>query len=117
MAGGYLTKKRFSMAAVVAVMGLYLAGQSLADDEIKVGIMVPTTGPEAIYGKDMENAVLLAVSEINAKGGILGKNVMTTTSDDACDPQLAAVCRQSTWFLKMLWRLSADIAPRRRRPP
>jgi len=90
MVGGYLTKKRFLIAAVVAVMGLYLAGQSLADDEIKVGIMVPTTGPEAIYGKDMENAVLLAVSEINAKGGILGNNVTTTTGDDACDSQLAA---------------------------
>ena len=94
MVGGYLTKKWFSMAVVVAVMRLFLAGQSFAADEIKVGIMVPTTGPEATYGKDMENAILLAVSEINAKGGILGKNVITTTSDEACDPQQAIFCRQ-----------------------
>jgi len=85
-----LTKKWFSMAAVVAVMQLFLSGQSFATDEIKVGIMVPTTGIEAIFGKDMENAILLAVSEINAKGGILGKNVITTTSDEACDPQQAS---------------------------
>lgn len=91
MVGGYLTKKWFSMAVVVAVMQLYLAGQSIAADEIKVGIMVPTTGLEAAFGMDMENAVLLAVSEINAKGGILGKNVITTTSDEACDPQQAII--------------------------
>lgn len=88
--GGFLTKKRFLMAAVVAVMQFFLASQSVATDAIKVGIMVPTTGPEAVYGKDMENAILLAVSEINARGGILGKNVITTTGDDACDPQQAS---------------------------
>lgn len=90
MIGGFLTKKWFLMSAVVALTQLYLASQSVAADAIKVGIMVPTTGPEAIYGKDMENAILLAVSEINAKGGILGKNVITTTSDDACDPRQSA---------------------------
>ena len=90
MVGGYLTKKWFSMAVVVAVMRFFMAGQSFAADEIKVGIMVPTTGLEATFGKDMENAIILAVSEINAKGGILGKNVITRTSDDACDPQQAS---------------------------
>jgi len=78
------------MAVVVAVVRLFLAGQSFAADEIKVGIMVPITGLEAIFGKDMENAILLAVSEINAKGGILGKDVITTTGDEACDPQRAS---------------------------
>lgn len=90
MAGVLSTKKWFLMAAVVAVMHFFLPGQSLAADEIKVGIMVPITGPEAVYGKDMENAILLAVSEINARGGILGKNVITSTGDDACDPQQAS---------------------------
>ena len=90
MVGGYFTKKWFSMTVVVAVMRLFLAtSQSFAADEIKVGIMVPITGLEASFGKDMENAILLAVSEINAKGGILGKNVITVTGDEACDPQQA----------------------------
>jgi len=78
------------MAVIIALMRLFLACQSFAADEIKVGIMVPITGPEATYGKDMENAILLAVSEINGKGGILGKNVITTTSDEACNPQQAS---------------------------
>jgi branched-chain amino acid transport system substrate-binding protein len=78
------------MAIVFAVIRLVLPGQSFAADEIKVGIMVPVTGLEADFGKDMESAILLAVSEINAKGGILGKNIITTTTDDACDPQQAS---------------------------
>jgi branched-chain amino acid transport system substrate-binding protein len=59
------------------------------DGELLVGIMVPTTGSEATYGKDMENAVKLAVDEINAAGGLLGKKVVTITGDDGCDPQMA----------------------------
>ncbi|MCK7505970.1 MAG: branched-chain amino acid ABC transporter substrate-binding protein [Desulfobacterales bacterium] len=57
--------------------------------EIKVGIMVPTTGSEATYGKDMENAIKMAVDEINAKGGVLGQKFTTVTADDGCDPQMA----------------------------
>ncbi len=63
--------------------------QASFDGELKIGIMVPTTGSEATYGKDMENAIQIAVDEINAEGGILGKKVVTTTGDAACDPQMA----------------------------
>ena len=80
-----MIKKCVLMAVFVSVMRLFLAVQSVAADEIKVGIMVPISGPEAAYGKDLENAILLAVSEINARGGILEKTVVTITGDDACD--------------------------------
>lgn len=60
------------------------------DGELLIGIMVPTTGSEATYGKDMENAINLAVEEVNAKGGVLGKKVVVTTGDDGCDPQMAS---------------------------
>lgn len=63
--------------------------QASFDGELKIGIMVPTTGSEATYGKDMENAIQIAVDEINAEGGILGKKVVTTTGDAACDAQMA----------------------------
>lgn len=59
------------------------------DGEIKIGILVPTTGSEATYGKDMENSFNMAADEINAKGGIMGKKIVTITGDDACDPQMA----------------------------
>lgn len=58
-------------------------------NEIKIGLPLPMTGSEATYGKDMENAIKLAVDEINSKGGVDGKNIVTVTGDDACDPQSA----------------------------
>jgi len=70
------------------IVGMMLAGQVAAAD-LTVGIMVPTTGSEATYGKDMENAINLAADEINKAGGVLGMNVVTMTGDAACDPQQA----------------------------
>ena len=58
------------------------------DGEILLGIMVPVTGSEATYGKDMENAMKIAADEINAEGGILGKEIKFTLGDDGCDPQM-----------------------------
>lgn len=87
-------KMRFT-AAVVAVWLMVAGGLVMAADEIKIGIMAPVSGPESAFGKDMENAVLLAVSEINAGGGILGKVITTTTSDDACDPKQAVSAAES----------------------
>ena len=66
-----------------------MAGQSFAAGEVKIGIMIPTTGGTATDGKDMESAIKLAADEINAAGGLLGKKIVTTTGDDACDPQQA----------------------------
>lgn len=64
------------------------------DGEMLIGIMLPMTGSEAYYGGDMENAIKLAIEEINAAGGLLGKRVVTQTGDDACDPQAAANAAQ-----------------------
>lgn len=58
--------------------------------EVLVGIMVPTTGSEATYGKDMVNSFNLAVDHVNAAGGVNGKNIKTVVADDACDPQQCA---------------------------
>ncbi len=69
-----------------AVAGMFLFGQVMAAD-LKIGIMVPTTGSEATSGKDMENAIKLAAMEINEGGGVLGMKIDTMTGDDACDPQ------------------------------
>jgi len=60
------------------------------DGELLLGVMVPVTGSEATYGKDMENAIKIAVEEINAAGGLLGKEVKLTLGDDGCDPQMGS---------------------------
>jgi branched-chain amino acid transport system substrate-binding protein len=66
-----------------------LAGPGLAQDKLTIGVLVPTTGSEATYGQDMANAVTLAIEEINAAGGVLGKQLDSIVGDDACDAQQA----------------------------
>lgn len=94
--------KKYWLLVLVAVLFAFSVlgcGEKAADPggddegkfegEVLIGIMVPTTGSEAADGKDMENAVLLAVNEINAAGGLLGYKVVTLTGDDGCDPSMA----------------------------
>lgn len=57
-----------------------------AGDGITLGVISPNTGALAVYGAAVTNAVDLAVSEINAAGGILGQQVTVIKTDDQFDP-------------------------------
>ncbi len=74
----------------VAVAGAFAIAPVHAA-ELKLGIIAPMTGSLAGEGKDMENAIQLAVKAVNARGGVLGNTVTTITADDACDPQQGAI--------------------------
>src|SRR5690349_11048298 len=68
------------------------AGQTAAgkDGPIVLGMLIPQSGSEAAIGPYMSNAAQLAIDEINAKGGVLGRRLELKTADDACDAQSAA---------------------------
>ncbi|NLI54351.1 MAG: ABC transporter substrate-binding protein [Clostridiales bacterium] len=53
---------------------------------ITLGVISPNTGALAVYGAAVTTAVDLAVSEINASGGILGQQVTVINTDDQFDP-------------------------------
>ena len=57
-----------------------------AGDGITLGVISPNTGAIAAYGAAVTTAVDLAVSEINAAGGILGQQVTVINTDDQFDP-------------------------------
>jgi branched-chain amino acid transport system substrate-binding protein len=75
--------------AAGAILALAAGPAALAQETIKIGVLVPTTGAEATYGLDMANAVTIAQEEINKAGGVLGKPLSMIVGDDACDPQQA----------------------------
>ena len=54
-------------------------------ETIKVGAIGPLTGPVAIYGISATNGLKLAIDEINANGGILGKQVELNLLDEKGD--------------------------------
>lgn len=61
---------KISIILLSAVLIMAFAGQVLAADAIKVGNIIPLSGPSASVGQQGKNARTLAVEEINAAGGI-----------------------------------------------
>ena len=59
-------------------------------DNIVIGVLAPLSGTETYYGKDMVQSYQLAVDEINAAGGVLGRQLELYTADDGADPNIAA---------------------------
>lgn len=89
---------KFIAASAAAVMALSLAGCSggsmddssssnakASGDSITIGTVTTNSGTAAAYGEAEVKGFELAVSEINAKGGINGKKVKLESMDDKGD--------------------------------
>lgn len=60
-----------------------------AQDSIKVGIILPTTGEKAKFGEIKKNSFIMALEKINAAGGINGKKLEFLFEDDTGRPDVA----------------------------
>ena len=85
-----------AVAALIALTGAsaWAAGSSEKAKTIKIGAIFPLTGEVAAYGQEGKNAVTLAVDEINAAGGILGRKVILFVEDDGASPKGAVSAAQ-----------------------
>lgn len=68
-----------------------LGGDDKKSDKgpILLGMDIPLSGSSADIGPYMKNGGQLAIDEINAKGGVLGRKLQLRAEDDACDPKTA----------------------------
>ena len=82
--------KRLVLATVmVFALGPFFGpGVSLAQDSIKVGIVLPLTGDQAKFGEIEKQSFDLALEEINAKGGVKGKKLELVIEDDTGRPEV-----------------------------
>ncbi|MEV0838443.1 branched-chain amino acid ABC transporter substrate-binding protein [Actinocatenispora sera] len=85
--------------ALVAVSTLALSGcqgvfggsdKGGSDGPITLGMAIPMSGSSSAIGPYMKNGAQLAVDEINAKGGVLGRKLKLNVQDGACDPKTAS---------------------------
>jgi len=80
-------RKSFLAAAVAAVLG---AGPAMAQQgPIVIGVSTPKTGAAATASEWEMWGVNLAVEEINAAGGLLGRKVELMVLDNKCNPSEA----------------------------
>lgn len=81
--------RMFQALIISMVLFFFMTGIGTTADTIKIGVSLPLTGMAAADGKDGSNAVQLAVEQINAGGGVLGKMVEAVMHDDRADPKEA----------------------------
>ena len=75
------------MNFVVGAALLTWSAFGMAAEPIKIGVTGPFTGGSAPMGVSMRDGVKLAVAEINAKGGVLGRQLQLIERDDEAKPE------------------------------
>ncbi|PLC54345.1 leucine ABC transporter subunit substrate-binding protein LivK [Pollutimonas nitritireducens] len=77
-------------AAIGFATGMLLTSGAMADT-IKIAIAGPFTGPVTQYGAMVKQGVDTAIEQINAAGGVLGKQLEAVSIDDGCEPKQGPV--------------------------
>lgn len=82
-------KKVVVIAFALLISCSFIFAQSEAEDTIKIGVAGAHSGDLASYGLPSVNAVKLVAANINAAGGLDGKQIEVVVEDDQCKPEIA----------------------------
>jgi urea transport system substrate-binding protein len=87
--------QRLALIAAATAAGLSFGTPVLAADTIKVGVLHSLSGTMAISETVLKDVTLMAIEDINAKGGLLGKKLEAVVVDPASNwPLFAEKARQ-----------------------
>ena len=84
-----LTRRLLLAGAAAAVTVVALP--AMAQDSLKVGLVAAMSGQSAKSGEAIVRGLSIAIDEINAKGGVLGKKVELVVRDDESNPAKGVV--------------------------
>jgi branched-chain amino acid transport system substrate-binding protein len=74
------------MATILSATAL---GSAFAADPIKIGVVTPLSGTYAGIGQQVRWGLELATKEVNAAGGIMGRQVELIFEDEEANPSVA----------------------------
>ena len=83
---------RFAGLGLLFIVCLFVVTPAGAQDTqkiVKYGTMHPLTGAYSVLGRDQQRATELAVTEWNAKGGVLGHKIVWISRDDQLNGAVA----------------------------
>jgi branched-chain amino acid transport system substrate-binding protein len=80
--------RRMLLAAAAAAA---LSAPAAAQDALKLGLVAAMSGQSAKSGEAIVRGLTIAIDEINAKGGVLGKKVELVVRDDESNPAKGVV--------------------------
>ena len=103
------TKRILSGLVAMSMMALLTTGcGNTNSNEIKIGANLEMTGNTATFGQSATNGAKLAIKQVNAKGGVLGKKITLVVADNKSDTAEAANAMQK---LATQDKVIASIAP------
>jgi branched-chain amino acid transport system substrate-binding protein len=82
------------LGILIGAFILIVCGIVVAQAEIKVGIAGPLSGSSLNAGEQQEIGAQKALEHLNDKGGLLGKEIVVISVDDACEPRQAKAVAQ-----------------------
>jgi branched-chain amino acid transport system substrate-binding protein len=89
--------RTFKFLSVLVVLAMIIAGctpaattgGTTAAKEIKIAVLAPLSGPVPTFGVSTKEGALQAIEEWNAKGGVLGAQIVAIVEDSQCTPDPA----------------------------
>ncbi|MBQ0163017.1 MAG: ABC transporter substrate-binding protein [Treponema sp.] len=81
-----MKKSAFGVVALMAALMSFTSCGKKETNEIVIGGIFPLSGAVAVYGVECKNGIDLAIEEINAAGGVNGKNIVLISEDDEGNP-------------------------------
>ncbi|MCJ9734387.1 ABC transporter substrate-binding protein [Bradyrhizobium sp. PRIMUS42] len=80
-----------ALAGASAVLVTMSPGGAAAQEQPLIGVSLPMTGAKALVGRNFKQGVELAMADINAAGGVLGKPLQVVFEDDQGDNTNGAI--------------------------
>jgi len=84
-----MKKSTLVKLAAAALIATAFNAPVFAADTIKIGVAGPHTGDLAPYGLPTKDAAEMVIADVNAKGGVNGKQIELMMMDDQCKPEIA----------------------------
>jgi len=97
--------------SVLAVAVVLAAPVALAQNTIKIGMITDRVGPAKGYAEPVAAGAVYAVKELNAKGGVLGRQIELLVEDDQGKPDVSATVARKLVDSGVAFILSVSLTP------
>ncbi|MBL8380007.1 MAG: ABC transporter substrate-binding protein [Burkholderiales bacterium] len=98
-------------ASALAALSLVGASAAFAQNTIRIGMITDRVGPAKPYADPVANGAVYAVRELNARGGILGRQIELLIEDDQGRPDISATAARKLVDAGAAFILSVSLTP------
>src|SRR5690554_2944063 len=95
-----MKRRQLIQAGAATLLGAPLLSRlalASSSSPLKVGMLIPQTGPAGLFGPSSENCTMLGVEDLNSRGGVLGRQVEVLFADGGLPPAQAAQAALRLW--------------------